>query len=295
MGVPVAPPPVRVIEEGDVRAVVEADFAYGRSFAAVRYIFPKQGGGIEISIDLICAEQDTMMKIAFPAVLENQEWLAETMFGVEAAFMDGREVVSHRFDVLKGEDGRSVSVLNDCVYGGSFLNGVLYKNLLRTPAYCAHPIEARPVLPQDRFVPRMEYGRSVFHFRIVPGGKELSVYDLAKEAQVMNEPPMAVSFFPSGERDASSRVSNEAFEKPGEVPPVSVEGRVLVSALCRESMDESNGDFTLRLYEPAGEPTAFSIHCPAYGIQFHVQATPFEIKTFCLSSGGITEKQFAGI
>lgn len=39
---------VRIIEDGEVRTVVEAVFGYGRSRARLRYSFPKHGTAVEL-------------------------------------------------------------------------------------------------------------------------------------------------------------------------------------------------------------------------------------------------------
>ena len=275
---PVAP--VRMIEDGEVRTVIEADFVYGNSFAVVRYLIPKAGSAVEMEIQIICNEREKMFRLALPVVLENPTVYSETMFGVEPAYMDGRESVSQRFDLIKGKEGLRLAVLNDCVYGGSFVDGVWYKNLLRTSSYCAHPIDDRQVLPSDRYLPRMECGRSSFRFRLIAGDEALTEYEAALQAQIMNEPAMAVSFFPCGDNRAQY-LSPEA--------AVRVDGRVLVSVIGQPGRSESEKALTLRLYEPEGKSGSFSVEVPAFGVSFKGDISPCEIKTYRICPSSMKE------
>ena len=66
--------------------------------------------------------------------------------------------------------------------------------------YAAHPIEQRQIAPHDRFVKHMDMGEREFSFRIT------TEPEIARAAQIYNEAPQLLSFFPSGDGEAKSSV-----------------------------------------------------------------------------------------
>jgi len=65
-GVKAVIPSVRVIEDGAVRAVIEAVFEYGRSAICQRYMLPKHGTEIEVHTRVHWNEKDRMLKLSIP-------------------------------------------------------------------------------------------------------------------------------------------------------------------------------------------------------------------------------------
>ena len=84
-------------------------------------------------------------------------------------------------------------VVNTGTYGGSFTENSMKLSLLRTPVYAAHPIESRPIAPHDRALEHIDIGERTFRFRIT------SEADIDRQAQLVNEAPQVMSFFPSGD------------------------------------------------------------------------------------------------
>ena len=60
--------PVRVIEDGAVRTVVEALFGYEDSYLVLRYKLPRQGAEIEIEARVHWNEKDRMLKLSLPGL-----------------------------------------------------------------------------------------------------------------------------------------------------------------------------------------------------------------------------------
>ena len=89
-------------------------------------------------------------------------------------------------------------MINERTYGADCARGELRLSLLRSPAYAAHPILDRPILPEDRYSPRNDQGERLFHFWLQggPAAERLAAVD--REALAHNEKPMALSFFPRG-------------------------------------------------------------------------------------------------
>lgn len=74
---------LRIIEDGEVRTVVEAVFGYGRSRARLRYSFPKHGTAVELEVKVEWLEKGAFLKLEFPTVLTEGPGLSETAFGVQ--------------------------------------------------------------------------------------------------------------------------------------------------------------------------------------------------------------------
>ncbi len=90
-------PPVRVVEDGPVRTVVEAIFRYGNSFIFQRYKLPKQGTEVEIEVRVHWLEKDRMLKLSLPTLLRGGRYLGQTAFGVAELRADGDEVVAQKW------------------------------------------------------------------------------------------------------------------------------------------------------------------------------------------------------
>lgn len=253
--------PVSIVENGPVRTVVEANFTSPGASALVRYHFPKKGREIKLEIILTNTLPDKMFKLKLPFCDTNSVCVGETMFSVEEKFKDGREIVSHKFDQVQMAQA-SVGVINDGVYGGSFCEGVLYKNLLRSPAFCAHPIENRSILSKKQFVPRMGIGRYTTSFLICLQKPEESLCDLTQRAQSFNEKPIAVSCFPAGYRSRD-------FISP------CISGKIILSAFKKA---ENGQGWIVRIYEPSGVEQLFAIQIGADEITGKL--SPFEVRTY---------------
>ena len=178
---------VRVIENGNVRTVIQATFAHGKSYAFITYTIPKNGGYIDIKAKTLINDVNKLYKLCFKTV-DGGRFLGQTAFGTQILENEGTEVVFHKWCGLN--DG--LCVINKGTYGGSFKDNELALTLLRTPVYSAHPIEERQLAPHDRRHEHIDIGERDFEFRLMK--TETPDY----EAEIFNQPPIALSFFPDG-------------------------------------------------------------------------------------------------
>ena len=114
-------PPVRVIEDGPVRTVIEAGFTYGDSFAVITYRLPKEGKAVTVDVRILNAEKDRMIKLSVPSVLR-EKYLGQAMFGTEELRTDGSEAVAQQWTAAEG-GGRMLTLINNGVYGSDFADG----------------------------------------------------------------------------------------------------------------------------------------------------------------------------
>ena len=265
-------PSVRVIENGEVRTVIESVLGYGDSKAYIRYIMPKFSAALDIHIHIVNADKKKLYKLAVPYEMKNASVFAETAFGEEPFRLNDDENVHQKYVRLESEDGKEFRVYNKGIYSSSLTENKLLISLMRSPSYCAHPIGDTEILPQDRTCPYIEQGERDFSMRFSFGKTETAC---GITAQTYNEKPTCLSFFPSGE---------ETKEKK---PFCSLGGgKIMLIALKKA---EKANDFVLRLFNPTGNEASCQFVSEALALDETIAFSPFELKTFRLAKGLLSE------
>ncbi len=261
-------PPVRIIEDGEVRTVVEAVFGYGRSALCVRYMLPKQGTEMEVSLRVLWNEKDRMLKLSVPTTMSQAEYLGQVAYGVGSLPRNGDEAVAQKWVGVVDEDkAYALTCINDGIYGSDFCEGELRLSLLRSPSYAGYPIFDRPIVPQDRFTPRIDQGERLYRFWFNAGPVNERLVAVDREALVKNEVPFALSFFPRG---AGTQ------PKPGLV----LSDEVVQVAAFKHA--EDGRGFVIRLFEPTGQARQTTLSVPSLELALDVELGGFEIKTLRL-------------
>ncbi len=260
-GVPLEP--VHAIEDGEVRTVIEALFGYRGSRLVVRYSIPRQGTEIEIGIRLFWQEKSAMLKLAFGTGLPAAEPWGQTMYGSEKLRTDGAESVSQKWIAVKG-NGHALTIVNDCTYGSSFENGEVRLSMVRSAGYSAHPLGGYPLLPRDRFSPRLDQGERLYAFWINGGESAERMRWIEREALEHAESPFALSFFPPGKKGAAPE-------------RVTVSGDTIALTALKKA--ENGNGFIARLFNPAAEETSAVFMLEKRGIFRELTFRPYEIKT----------------
>lgn len=265
--------PIRVIEDGPVRTVIEACFKYQNSCAVLRYRLPKDGCGLDMEVRLLFAEKDRMVKLSIPTNL-NGKYLGQTIFGTDRLFTNGDECVAQQWTAAEA-DGHMLTLINDGVYGSDFSDGEIRMSLLRGAAYTAHPIYDRRILPQDRFSPRIDQGERLYHFVIEGGVTSERMTKVSNEAQTVNEPPYALSFFPcdtDGRHTVGATLSGEGVQLTALRPCADGHG------------------YIVRLFESTGIARRARLTVPLCGTDVELELKPFEICTLRIDrdTGAVT-------
>jgi len=191
---------VRVVEDGDVRTKIQATFEYKRNVAVVEYTIPKKDAYIDVDIKMLSSEPQKMIKYHIDSKISGTPY-GETAFGYEELDKCEKESVFHKWCGLKN-DSDALYVINRGTYGGSFTESSIKMSLLRTPVYSALPLEdlrtgdmeeSRPIVPKGRMLDHIDMGERNYSFRIT------TEENISKEAQIFNEAPHVISFFPSGD------------------------------------------------------------------------------------------------
>jgi alpha-mannosidase len=261
-------PSVRLIEEGEVRTVVEALFGYGRSFLYQRYYLPKHGRELKIEIRVIWNEKDKMLKWTLPCPWPSPRCIRQVAFGTEELPESGEEGVFQKWVLLAAEqEDIALSCINDGIYGLDFDRGALRLSLLRSPAYSALPSGGNLEMPKDRFLPRIDQGERRFTFWVCGGGLQERLWHVSREAAVHNQPPFLLSFHPGG---GGRRAQ----------PLIELHDKVIELSAFKQA--HAGRDYILRLFEPTGKDRSTVIEIPSAGIRQKLRFEAFEVKTYRL-------------
>jgi len=260
--------PVRIIEDGDVRTVVEATFGYNDSYLVQRYYLPKNESWIDVETRVFWNEKDKMLKLSLPIHLETQKVLGQVAYGVQELPEDGTESIAQKWVAAVLDEEMALSVLNNGTYACDFKDNELRLSLVRSPAYSALTDGKSDFVPQDRFSPRIDQGERLFRFRINAGEAAERLSHVDREALIFNEEPMAVSFFPSGQ------------EKPAGMLLQLSDDIVQVTAVKKSQRGD---DLVVRLFEPTGLDRSTRLLIPSMNLNEKIDLEGYEIKTLLIN------------
>ena len=261
--------PVRVIEDGEVRTVIESILSYGASRIALRYKIPKRGTEVEVEVRVFWAERDRMLKLALPSKLRAPRFMGQVACGADELPSNGDEAVAQKWLALVSEkDGAAMTVANDGVHGSDWSGGELRLSLLRSPAYAADTWEDRLAVARDRFIPRQDMGERVFRFWLNGGPLDGRMETIDREALARNEAPYVLAYFPPGGKKRA-------------LPGAVVEGRAVEVTAFKKS--EDGDDIVVRLFEPTGKARTAVVKLPAFGASTKCRLKGFELRTLRFS------------
>ena len=262
---------VRVIEDGAVRTVVEAVMGYGDSFLCLRYKLPKRGTEVEVELIVYWNEKDRMLKLSLPTPYKEDgpRFLGQVAYGVAPLPMNGDEAVAQKWVAVVSDsaDG-ALGVINDGSYGCDFRYGELRLTLLRSAGYSVHPINERPLQPDDRFAARMEQGERTFRFWLNAGPVAACLEAIDRQALLHNEKPMAISFYPQGGGE-------------NVLPFITLSDTVVQVSAAKKA--EAGDELILRLFEPTGQARATTVSLPFAGMEKEVNLQGFEIRSLLVN------------
>jgi len=261
---------VHVIENGTVRAKIQATLKNRNSFAIITYSLSKADAYIDIDIKILANDVNTLYKLSFDTNFKAPRFIGQTAYGREELLKEEKEITFQKWCAFK-DDNKAFAIINKSTYGGSGKGNVLNITLMRTPVYSAHPINSRPITDNDRFHNHIDMGERDFSYRLTPDFESIDA-----EAEIFNQPPYALSFFPSGngeELDTGIEISNK---------------KIVLS--CYKKNEQ--GNYLLRLFNSSEkeEKAILSANATKYDTYF----TPFEAKGFIFNGKSLTECNLIG-
>lgn len=268
-GISLQPSSVRVVEDGPVRTVIESVLAFERSVIFQRYKLPRSGTEIELELRVHWNEKDRMLKLGIPTLFPEGRFIGQTAYGIAELPANGDEAVAQKWvAIVSAANDAVLTVINDGVYGSDFLAGELRLSLLRSAAYSADPVPAGPMVAQDRYVPRIDQGERMFRFWINGGRRVSRLTAVDREAQVRNEKPPLIAFFPASRG-----------KKPGPFVLLS-DPAVEVTALKKA---ETGSALIIRLFEPTGRGRETVLSLPWANAKKTIRLQAFEVKTIAFN------------
>ena len=264
--------PVRIVEDGPVRTVVEAEFLYNHSRLVQSYILPKNESCFEISQHITWNESDVILKWEVPSNIGGT-YMGQGMFGCGELPQDGTECVSQKWcGMFDGTN--ALTIANNGVYGSHIENGNMYLSLMRAPAYAAHPIESRKLVHDERYIPRIDQGTHRLKFAVCGGcdAERRKLIDF--EAQVLNETPFIFSAFPSGEGEKTKQ------------SVIVSDPSVQLSAMY---YDEQKSGYVLRFWNALDQENKVSVKLPMWNFETEISLGAFRFATYLVKDGEMKE------
>ena len=261
-----SPTSVRITEDGVVYTEVESYFECENSFVKVAYKIYKDMPYVDVDFYVLWNEKEKALKVKIPSSMKNGV-LAQTAFGSENFDQDGDEHVLHRFISLDNGNEENLTVLNKETYSFTASNDELYLTLLRGVAYCAHPIEDRPLLPWERFVPYSEQGRHEYSFRLSVNNKN----ENERIATEYIEQNFTLNAYPHG--NGNCQFKQILCDNPN----------IVIKAFKKSEKD----GYVLRMINNNNNEQSclLTVACDKTLLSFK----PFEVKTLLYSEGAIKE------
>lgn len=216
-----------------------------------------------------------MLKLAIPAAGRDPRYLGQVAYGVQDLPANGDEAVAQKWvAVVSDADDAALTCINDGVYGSDCAAGELRLSLVRSPAYSGHPIGHKPIVPQDRYTPRIDQGERLYRFWLNGGPVAERLAAIDREALARNEQPFALSFFPSGGLRQARAI--RGCSQPG----LLLDDAVIQASAFKQA--EDGHGYILRLFEPTGQARTTTVTVPALNLTADVALGAFEIKTLYL-------------
>ena len=250
---------VHVTERGDVLTEAESLFTYGDSYVRIVYKIYNDLPYADVRADVWWNERQKGLKLKIPAAFAG-DYFGQTAYGTQDYPPDGSENVSQRFVGTGEREEQCLCIYGSGVYGNSKRGNDLYLTLLNGSAYCAHPIDGRPLVASDRFIEGIEQGAHTFCLRVAVNDRR----DCEKRAQEFAFTPYSVNMYPHGNGNAA------------EGTVMLSDTRIVLSAFKRCK----NGDYLLRLFNNTEERVSCTLTVDGARKKITLGAYAFETYTY---------------
>jgi len=262
----------QVEESGPARAALRVTSHFGGSTLVQVFRLYRGSDRIEVDVEIDWHEGLRMLKLAFPAGVEEPVCTSSIPYGHIVRETNGAEEPCGPWVDVSGKaagGAYGVAVVNDAKHGYDCMGAELRLSVLRSPFYAWHTPDPPP--PEKHF-PLMDQGASTLRYLIVPHAGPWQGAGLGRLGLEINRPPVAV---------------NE-FTHPGELPAEwtgaeAEPGNVVVSALKRSEDGET---VIVRLWETAGEGGAARLSVPGLAPEWKGAIGANEVKTLRLTPDG---------
>lgn len=244
--------PVRILEDGPIRTVVEALFVSGRTTLSQRYKINKQSNVLQIELDLFWAEHDKMFKLGFtPSAPLTRIW-AEKCYSIddetEAVNHPDRERTFQHFLRLTDTDGgNGLGVISHGTHGYHQQKCTTWLSVLRSPAYACMDVATDWQRYRNRHIPHHDQGERFATFTFIFGEAASGSEQLARKAYEYNVGLEQLVYFPT--RRGGQTAKPESF--------ITTDRNNVILAAMKKA--EQGDALILRFWEVAGQDTRFTL------------------------------------
>jgi len=274
--------PIRIIEQGPVRTIVEAIFVLGRSAIIRHYVISQRAAYFEVRERVLWFERDAFLKIALPSTFAIRNTIAETPYSATIRPIQKKhlEQVTQRWMAATeglGQDstgGRYAAVLNAGSYGYSVHRNTLYLSLLRSPAYGSFGLSPDYDGHRLRYRLRLDQGEHEIRYALTLG-ENFSEPKTWRSAQIFNMPAEWFIFHPTGKKTRGT--GREHTHMPFiRVTPCNVQ----ITAVKKQ--EDGNG-LVVRLHEQAGRRTKVRLAASGTENAIETSVSAYGLKTLVLT------------
>jgi alpha-mannosidase len=271
---------VKLIEAGPVRSRLCVTNRYNDSILQQEFILYNDRPDIEVRVKLDWGEKHKMLKLSFPANVENPKATYEIPYGFIEKAADGQEEPGQQWlDVSGLAEGKNglhygLAILNDSKYSFDVKDNDLRMTVVRSPIFADHFGE------RDEFCEYMDQGMQEFKYSIVPHAKDWKDSGIVKKAYELNVSP--VQIIETYHKGALSQ----------EFTGITVSTDNVIATAFKKA--EDGDDYILRCYETSGNAVNAVIEVPMLKRRFEAQFSGSEIKTFKIpldNQKEVTEKK----
>jgi len=265
--------PVRIIEDGPIRTVVEAMFVSDRTALTQRYTINKQSASLQIDLDVFWAEHDKMFKIGLtPATALSRIW-AEKCYSIDdetdAVDRPDRErAFQHFLRLTDAGNANAIGIVSHGTHGYHMETGTVWLSILRSPAYACMGVRADWQRYRGRSIPHHDQGERSARFTFVFGQAAATQENLARTAYEVGVGLEQLVYYPTRRTDESVRP--ESF--------LSTDRDNVILAAMKKA--EEGDALILRFWEVEGRDTVFSLTVD--GHKFDAAIGAHRLQTFRL-------------
>jgi alpha-mannosidase len=270
--------PVRIVEHGSVRTVVEAMFVCEQSTIVRQYVIGHLDGMLQLRDTVFYNHKDHMLKLMVPLGFDARESVSEALYSAVARAPTPihEERTNQRWVAVCGLSGNKpvhLAVLNNGTGAHSFTGRELALNVMRSPAYASLNLDPNNLVQNQRFHPRQDQGEHQVIFSILPGGK-FDETEVSHEAAVFHVPPAYQVYFPQPAKTDLQRRRHLA-------ETVTVDRRgVTVVALKRS---ENGKELMIRLQETDGRSGKVRLRVKPYGDPIVLNLGRYQLATVAVT------------
>lgn len=261
---------MHVIEKGPARAAMRVTSVFGENEIRQDFFVYPDGVKVEAKVKIFVKDKHRSARFGFPINSgDNSLVISSNAFGHIEREQSGDEYPCGEWFARFGENG-GATIANDGKYSFAADEKVCYMTVLRTAIYLDHYAVAAGT--RDEFCEYMEEAPSEFSYSLTPYG---GAAEATKTAGELNSPLKSVIETFHGGKLGTESCGLRVFSV-----------NVIVTAF--KKAEDGNG-YVLRAYECEGRSAETNIELLSANVRFNARFKPFEIKTFRIFNGKVTE------